>query len=76
MKPFFSLCVILVLLAGPVSSAGTAKPSIVILVVDDMGYGDPGCYNPQSKIATPNIDRLAREGMRFSDTHAPGRDTG
>ena len=49
-----------------------AKPNIVILLVDDMGYGDPRCYNPQSKIATPNIDRLAREGMRFTDAHAPG----
>jgi arylsulfatase A-like enzyme len=49
-----------------------AKPNIVILLVDDMGYGDPHCFNPQSKIATPNIDRLAREGMRFTDAHAPG----
>ena len=49
-----------------------AKPNIVVLLVDDMGYGDPGCYNPQSKISTPNIDRLAREGMRFTDAHAPG----
>ncbi len=49
-----------------------AKPNIVILLVDDMGYGDPGCYNPQSQIATPNIDRLAREGLRFTDAHAPG----
>jgi arylsulfatase A len=48
------------------------KPNVVILLVDDMGYGDPGCYNPQSKIATPNIDRLAREGLRFTDAHAPG----
>jgi arylsulfatase A len=45
----------------------------VIILVDDMGYGDPrACYNPQSKIATPNIDRLAREGLRFTDAHAPG----
>lgn len=49
-----------------------AKPNIVILLVDDLGYGDPGCYNPKSKIATPNIDRLAHEGLRFSDAHAPG----
>jgi arylsulfatase A-like enzyme len=48
------------------------KPNIIIILVDDMGYGDPGCYNPQSKIATPNIDRLASEGMRFTDAHAPG----
>jgi arylsulfatase A-like enzyme len=49
-----------------------AKPNILLILVDDMGYGDAACYNPQSKIATPNIDRLAREGMRFTDAHAPG----
>jgi len=48
------------------------KPNIILILVDDMGYGDPGCYNSQSKIATPHIDRLAREGMRFTDAHAPG----
>lgn len=47
-------------------------PNIVIILADDMGYGDPGCYNSKSKIATPNIDRLAREGMRFTDAHAAG----
>jgi arylsulfatase A-like enzyme len=41
-------------------------------MVDDMGYGDPQCYNPDSKILTPNIDSLARDGMRFTDAHAPG----
>jgi arylsulfatase A len=50
----------------------SAKPNIVVILVDDMGYGDLGCYNPQSKIATPHIDRLAVEGMRFTDAHAPG----
>ena len=61
------------LLAGLVQvSHGAEKPNIVIVLVDDMGYGDPHCFNPQSKIATPNIDRLAREGMRFTDAHAPG----
>ena len=48
------------------------KPNIIVMLADDMGYGDPGCYNPKSKIATPHIDRLAREGMRFTDAHAPG----
>ncbi len=48
------------------------KPNIVVILVDDMGYGDPGCYNPHSKIPTPNIDGLARAGMRFTDAHAPG----
>ncbi len=49
-----------------------AKPNILFILVDDMGYGDPGCYNPNSKIATPHIDRLAAEGMRFTDAHAAG----
>jgi arylsulfatase A len=54
------------------SLAGAPPPNIIVILVDDMGYGDPGCYNPQSKIATPNIDRLASEGRRFTDAHAPG----
>ena len=49
-----------------------AGPNIVIILVDDMGYGDLGCYNQDSKIPTPHIDRLASEGMRFRDAHAPG----
>lgn len=48
------------------------KPNILIILVDDMGYGDPRCFNPESKIATPHIDRLASEGMRFTDAHAGG----
>lgn len=38
-----------------------------------MGYGDPGCFNAKSKIATSQIDALARDGMRFTDAHAPGQ---
>ena len=47
-------------------------PNIVFILADDMGIGDASCYNPESKISTPNIDRLAKEGMRFTDAHAPG----
>jgi arylsulfatase A len=46
-----------------------AKPNIVIIYADDMGYGDTSCNNPESKIPTPNIDALAKEGMRFTDGH-------
>ncbi|MCF7975108.1 MAG: arylsulfatase, partial [Phycisphaerae bacterium] len=53
-------------------SIASEKPNIVLILVDDMGYGDPGCYNPASKIPTPHIDSLARDGMRFTDAHAPG----
>ena len=47
------------------------KPNIVIIYADDLGYGDVGCYNPESKVSTPNIDRMASEGMRFTDAHSP-----
>jgi arylsulfatase A len=46
------------------------KPNIVVILGDDIGYGDFGCYNPRSGIPTPNIDALARRGMRFTDAHS------
>jgi len=46
-------------------------PNIVIILADDMGYGDLACQNPQSKIPTANLDQLAREGVRFTDAHSP-----
>ena len=52
--------------------AADRPPNVVIILVDDMGYGDVGAYNPQSKIPTPHIDRLAASGLRFTDAHAPG----
>ena len=65
-------CFVLLLIVLAEVCLGAERPNIVILLADDMGYGDPHCFNPQSKIATPNIDRLAREGLRFTDAHAPG----
>jgi arylsulfatase A-like enzyme len=44
-------------------------PNIVVILADDLGYGDVRCFNPDGKIATPNLDRLASEGMRFTDAH-------
>jgi arylsulfatase A-like enzyme len=47
------------------------RPNILIIYADDLGYGDPQCYNPdRGKIPTPHIDRLAAEGMRFTDAHS------
>ncbi|MHC4541902.1 MAG: sulfatase-like hydrolase/transferase, partial [Planctomycetota bacterium] len=45
------------------------KPNIIFIMADDLGYGDPGCYG-QERIRTPNIDRMAAEGMRFTDHYA------
>jgi len=45
-------------------------PNILILYADDMGYGDLAIQNPDSKIPTPHLDQLAREGMRFTDAHS------
>jgi len=47
------------------------RPNIVLILADDLGYGDVGCYNKDSKIPTPHLDQLAREGTRFTDAHAP-----
>ena len=45
-------------------------PNIVIIMADDMGLGDPGCYNPGSLIPTPHMDRIAAEGTKFTDAHS------
>ena len=46
-------------------------PNIVYILADDLGYGDIAAFNPDGKIKTPNLDRLAAEGMRFTDAHSP-----
>jgi len=58
------------------TTAGCSKgrfrqPHIVLILADDLGYGDAGCYNPASRIPTPSIDRLAGQGARFTDAHSP-----
>ena len=60
---------ILCLLCGFLYAAD--KPNILFILADDLGYGDVGCYNPESKVPTPNLDQLAKEGMRFTDAHSP-----
>jgi arylsulfatase A len=73
MKLSFTLVSLLALLL-PLTLLGAdqkPKPNILVILVDDLGYGDVGCYNPESKVPTPNIDKLAAEGMRFTDAHSP-----
>lgn len=57
--------------AKPAAAKPTAdKPNIVYIIADDQGWGDTTSNNPDSKIPTPGIDRIAREGMRFTDAHS------
>lgn len=66
-----TLAAAVVMSAAQLPAAAPSRPNIVYILADDLGYGDPGCYNPDSKIPTPNMDRLARDGVRFTDAHAP-----
>ena len=46
-------------------------PNIVFILADDLGYGDVACYNAETKVKTPQLDKLAKQGMRFTDAHSP-----
>ncbi len=62
------------------ASIAASSPNIIFILADDLGYGDLGCYG-QKTIRTPNLDQMAKEGMRFTDFHsgstvcAPSRST-
>ena len=66
----FSLTILLVI--GSCTSTGETprKPNIILIYTDDQGYGDVGALNPGAKFRTPNIDRLANEGLIFTDGHS------
>jgi arylsulfatase A len=71
--PFWFACFSLLFLAGTSVNncqAKPARPNIVFILADDLGYGDVQCLNPTGKIRTPNLDRLAAAGMIFTDAHA------
>jgi arylsulfatase A len=57
------------LVATPTNANEEETPNVIFIMADDMGYGDPKCNNPNSKIPTPAFDRLAAEGMSFTDAH-------
>ena len=60
---------LLMTFATPAKAA--ERPHIVVILADDLGWGDLQCYNDDSKIPTPNFDRVASEGVRFTNAHTP-----
>ena len=70
MKPLFTFGITLAAFFAAISSHADT-PNIVVIYADDLGYGDVQCYNPErGKIPTPHIDKLASQGMRFTDGHS------
>lgn len=63
--------ILAVLGACSLAAAGSELPNIVIIYADDLGYGDLSCYNPKAAYRTPRLDRMADEGIRFTDSHSP-----
>jgi arylsulfatase A-like enzyme len=61
----------LAFVGAPHSIAAAPRPNIIFILADDMGYGDVACYGRED-IRTPNIDRLAKQGVRFTDHYANG----
>jgi arylsulfatase A len=78
-KPLFFWCSSVLVLgmvfaamrSGCAGEPPPEPPNIVVILADDLGYGDLSCQNPDSKIPTPHLDRLAAEGVRCIDAHAP-----
>lgn len=71
---YIGLLVIVLIIGSPVwasEDVGSGRPNIVLILADDLGYGDVGSYGSQLN-STPNIDRLASEGLRFTDFHSNG----
>jgi arylsulfatase A-like enzyme len=65
-----TLRLLLAALLFTAAAHGADRPNIIIIYADDLGYGDVSCYGA-TKVTTPNIDRLAKEGLRFTDGHSP-----
>ncbi len=61
-----------VIYTQPVNADQASRPNIVLIMADDMGYGDVGALNPDSRITTPNLDRLAKASLTFTDAHSSG----
>ena len=65
------LITIIVVIGLPALSEAPSNPNIIIILADDLGYGDLQCYNSESLVPTPNLDKLASEGIRLTDAYCP-----
>lgn len=68
-RPFNMIFYIGLFFAGPMGGQAQTRPNVIVIMVDDMGYGDLGCYGSK-KINTPRIDKMAAEGLRFTDFYS------
>jgi len=68
---FTGYCIAPLFLASPLLAQDSDRPHVVLIMADDLGYGDVQALNPSSQIPTPAFNRLAREGMTFIDAHTP-----
>jgi arylsulfatase A len=71
MKIYSAICYLLAMLCVACNETGDLKPNIVVILADDLGYGDLGCYGNEFN-ESPAIDNLASKGMRFTDFHSNG----
>lgn len=70
MKYFLWVLLFDLLVGAPLFAAHAPRPNVIVVLFDDLGYGQPKCYRKESEFKTPNIDRLAAEGVRFTDAHS------
>ena len=69
MKKISFIAASITLLATTGTADDTTRPNVIVIYTDDQGYGDATCLNKNAKFSTPNIDRLAHEGVLFTDGH-------
>lgn len=72
MKRLLPLLVLLAVASSGVASDSPGKPNIIVILTDDYGWGSAGCYGAPAALTTPNLDRLASEGRRFTNAYASG----
>jgi len=69
-RPMIRIALGLILCATGIPAVAAEKPNVVVVLFDDLGYGEPACYRPESTLRMPHLDRLAGAGMRFTDAHS------